>query len=417
VLRRPAIALMRVPLARRAILAALGVPGDPFGPAFGEDPYPLYRRLRARGPLYFARVGCWLVTGYAEAMAILRDPRFGHPDYRATLAAAPATPLERLRGAVILAMNPPEHTRVRRAVVDPLGLAAMERLRPRIQARVDRLLDRVESAGRMNVIDDLAYPLSMGTIAEVLGVPEEDGQRLQGPVQTVASLFLDFAPSPAAVERGQVAAAWLHEYFGRLLVERRRAPRPDLLTTLVQAERQGQLHAEEAVATSMLMLLAGYETTVAVIGNGMLALLRHGEQLRRLREDDELIRSAVEECIRYDSPIQSFGRIALEDVELGDKRIRRGQQVYVVIGAANRDPARFADPDRLDVSRPDNRHLGFGVGIHACPGQHMARIEAQVAIGTLARRFGRMELLTPPPVRLRAVHRRSLLTLPIAFSR
>jgi cytochrome P450 len=314
-------------------------------------------------------------------------------------------------------MNPPAHTRVRRTVVDPLGPAAMESLRPHIQARVDRLLDRVESVGRMNVIDDLAYPLSMGTIAEVLGVPEEDSERLQGPVQTVASIFLDFVPSPAALERGQAAAVWLHEYFGRLLVERRRAPRADLLTTLAQAERQGQLDAEEAVATGMLLLLAGYETTVGVIGNGLLALLQHPEQLRRLREDDGLIRSAVEECIRFESPIQSFGRLALEDVPLGDKLVRRGQQLYVLIGAANRDPSRFPDPDRFDVARPDNRHLGFGVGIHACPGQHVARIEAQVALGTLVRRFARVELLAQP-VRhgTGTVHRRGLVTLPIAFS-
>jgi len=407
---------MQIPLARRALLAGLGLPLDPFGPAFRQDPYPIYHRLRRRDPVHFTRFGYWLVTGYAEAMTVLREPRFGHPDHRAAPPAQPhVTALDRLWSDLFLVMNPPDHTRVRGAVAEHFTPAGMERLRSRVQASTDRLLDRLEPDGRLDVIGDLAYPLAAGTIAEVLGLPPEDLDRLQPHVQSLVAIVFDVVPSRARLERANAAAGWLRDYVGRLIIERQRTPRADLLTALVEAERQGRLDHEELLATSILLLLAGYETTVALIGNGLLALLRHPEQLRRLRDDGELIRSAVEELLRYDGPIQSFGRLAREDVPLGNKLIRRGQQIYVVTGAANRDPARFPDPDRLDVARQDKGHLGFGAGIHACPGQHLARIEAQVAIGTLVRRFSRMELLTRRPVWHESLHRRELQALRIAF--
>jgi cytochrome P450 len=405
---------MRVRAIRAPVLAALGVPIDPFAPAFRENPYPFYHRLRQRDPVYFARFGCWLVTGYAEAVSALREPRLGHPDYDAALLARP-TALERFRSDLMLARNPPEHTRLRRAVTEILTPAVMEGVRPRAQALTDRLLDRLEPARRMDVIEDLAYPLALGTITDLLGVPAEDVDRVRLRVRDLAAAVFDFAPSKGRLEHGNAAASWLRDYFSGLLVERRSAPRADVLGALAEAERRGQLDAEELLATSILLLTAGYETTVGLIGNGVLALLRHPDALRRLREDLDLIRSAVEEFLRYDSPVQSFGRIALEDVPLGDKLIRRGQQVYVLTGAANRDPGRFPDPDRLDITRQDNRHLGFGVGIHACLGQHLARAEAQVAIGTLVRRLGRMALLTERPTRHDSPHGRGLQTLPIAF--
>jgi pimeloyl-[acyl-carrier protein] synthase len=184
---------------------------------------------------------------------------------------------------------------------------------------------------------------------------------------------------------------------------------------LAEAERRQRLGVDELLATCVLLFVAGYETTVGLIGNGVLALLRHPDELRRLWENPELIRSAVEEFLRYDSPVQSFGRLALEDVPLGDKLIRRGQQIFVLIAAANRDPVQFADPDRLDIGRRDNRHLGFGSGIHACLGQHLARVQTQVAVGTIARRLSRMELATARPPRNEGVHGRRLRSLPIVF--
>lgn len=414
--RRPAGALMRVPAVRRVVLTALGVPLDPFGRAFREDPYPFYHRLRERDPVYFVRLGCWLVTGYAEAVAALREARLGHPDYAAALVAQPRpTAMDRLRSHLLMAKNPPDHTRLRRVVTEVLTPAVMEGVRPRAQALTDRLLDRVEAARRMDIVEDLAYPLAVGTIAEVLGVPGEDLDRLRPRARSLAAAAFDFAPSRACLERGNAAVEWLRGYFGGLIAERRRTPRADLLGALVEAERHGQLDAEELIATSILLFTAGYETTVGLIGNGVLALLRHPDGLGRLRENLALILSAVEELLRYDAPIQSFGRMALEDVPLGGKLIRRGQQVYVLTGAANRDPARFPDPDRLDITRKDNRHLGFGTGIHACVGQHLARLEAQVAIGTLVRRLARMELLTDRPVWNDTLHGRGLQSLPIAF--
>jgi cytochrome P450 len=392
------------------------VPLDPFGAAFRENPYPFYARLRRRDPLYFARFGCWFVTGYAEAMTVLREPRFGHPDHRAALLAKPrVTPLDRLWSDFFIVKNPPDHTRLRRAVAEHLAPAALEGRRPRVQALTDRLLDRAAPAGRMDVIEDLAYPLTTGTIADVFGVPLEDFERLQPHLQRLIAIVFDIGLSRAQLARGNAAVGCLRDYFEGLIVERRRAPRAGLLSALVEAERGGQLDADEVLATSILLLAAGYETTIALIGNGLLALLRHPEELRRLRDDGGLIASAVEEFVRYDAPIQSFGRKALADVQLGNKLIRRGQQIYVLTGAANRDPARFLDPDRLDVTREDKGHLGFGAGIHACPGQHLARIQAQVAIGTLVRRFGRMELLTSRPLWHGNPHRRGLQALPIAL--
>ena len=414
-LRPPARAALRIPIARRALLAALGVPFDPFGSAFRDDPYPIYHRLRRRDSVYFARCGLWLVTGYAEAATILRDPRFGHPDHRTALVGKTrVTALDCLRNHLFLTMNPPDHTRIRRAVAEHFTPAAAEHLRPRVQALADRLLDRVAPAGRLDVVADLAYPLALGTIAGLLGVPAEDFDRLQPPVRTVVAIVFDPAPSRSRLGRGAAAAEWLRDYFGGLLAERRRAPRADLLTALVEAERTGQLDGEETVATSILLLMAGYETTVDVIGNGLFALLRHPDQLRRLRDDRELIRSAVEELVRYDAPVQSLSRVALEDVAFGSRVIRRGQQIHVLTGAANRDPARFSDPDALDITRQDRAHLGFGAGLHACPGQHLARVEAQVAIATLVRRFSRLQLLSDRPRRHDSLHRRGLEALPIA---
>jgi cytochrome P450 len=405
--------LMRIPIARRALLGALGVPGDPFGAAFRDDPYPLYRRLRGRDPVHLTRIGVWLVTGYAEAATVLRDPRFGHVDQ--PHAAVAVGSLQRMRSHAFVARNPPDHTRLRRSIGDAFGAAAIEPLRPAVQAEVNRRLDARAPAHRMDVIADLAYPLAFGTVIKVFGIPDADAEPLRARADVVTGVLSSFAATPADLRRGDLAVDWLADYFGRLLAERRRAPRPDLITTLVQAERDGQIDLDEAVATSILMLATGYETVVGVIGNGLLALLRHPGELRRLRDDERLIRSAVEECVRYDPPVQSFGRVALEDVPMAGHVVRRGQQVYVLIGAANRDPARFSDPDRLDVARADNRHLGFGAGIHGCPGQHLARIEAQVALGTLVRRFEAMELLVPSPPRQGSIHGRLLRSLPIAF--
>ena len=413
---RPAAhAVLRVPLARRALLAALGVPFDPFAPAFRDDPYPIYHGLRRRDSVHFARCGYWFVTGYAEAAAMLRDPRIGHPDHRTALADDPrVTPLDCLRNHLFLTMNPPDHTRIRRAVTEHFTPAAAEQLRPRVQALADRLLDRVAPAGCLDVVGDLAYPLALGTIAGALGVPSEDFDRLRPPVWTVVAIAFDPMPSPSQLGRGSVAAEWLRDYFGGLLAERRHSPLPDLLTALVEAERLGQLDGEETLATGILLLMAGYETTVDVIGNGLFALLRHPAELQRLRDDQDLIRSAVEELVRYDSPVQWVSRVAVEDVVVGNRLIRRGQQIYVFTGAANRDPARFPDPDRLDITRQDRAHLGFGAGLHACPGQHLARVEAQVAIATLVRRFSRMQLLAERPVRHDSLQRRGLQALPIA---
>jgi cytochrome P450 len=413
--RRGARALMQIGAVRRTVLTAGGVPFDPLGPAFREDPYPFYERLRRRGPVYFARMGCWLVTGHPEAVAALRDSRLGHPDYGAVLLGEPRpTALDRFQSHVLLSHNPPAHTRLRRAVNAVLTPAVMEGVRPRVQAVVDRLLDRVQDHRRMDVIEDLAGPLTVGTIASLLGLPDEDLGVLRDRARSFAIAAFHFAPSRAQLEQGNAATAWLGDYFARLVAERRRTARADFLTALAGAQAGGALDEDELIINSILLFSAGFETTIGLIGNGVLALLRDPGALARLREDSSLVPTAVEEFLRYDPAIQYVGRIALDDVRIGEQTIRRGQQVYVMIGAANRDPSRFPDPHRLDITRRDNRHLAFSGGIHACPGYHLARVEAQVAIATLVRRLPDMALGNEGPV-WHESNLRALRALPIAF--
>ncbi|HXJ78117.1 MAG TPA: cytochrome P450 [Candidatus Methylomirabilis sp.] len=414
-LRRTAGAALRIPGVRRAVLAAAGFPFDPFGSAFRKDPYRFYHGLRRRDPVYFARIGCWLISGYAEAAATLRAPQCGHPDHRTALLENPQpTALDRQQCHMLLSNNPPDHTRMRRVVNSILTPAVVEGVRPKVQELADRLLDRVAAARRMDVIGDFAYPLAVGTIANLLGVPEGHVDRLADYGRRSSATAIALVPSRSQLDQGNAAVEWLGEYFHARLDERRRAPRADLLSGLVEAHETGHLDVDEATATGILLFTAGYETTIGLIGNGMLALLRDADALAQLREDTSLTQSAVEEFLRYDSPIPYVGRLAREDVRIGDKLIRRGQQIYVVIAAANRDPARFPEPDRLDIARPDNRHLSFSGGIHACPGPQLSRMEAQIAIATLVRRFPGMALRAEGPIWADSqLH--SLTSLPISF--
>jgi hypothetical protein len=392
---------------------------DPLSPEVHADPYPFYRRLREADPVYLSPIGLWILTGYDDCVTSLRDPRFGRDGFEAILAAqyGEETGAERLPRSMLF-RDPPDHTRLRALVNRAFTPRVIEGMRSQIQGVVDHLLDRVERRGGMDVIADLAYPLPVTVICDMLGVPAGDHEQIRHwSSDIIRSLDAIVMPSdPAIVERGRVGRRGLADYFRALLPERRRHPRADLLSSLLAVEEQGDRLTEgELLATCVLLFIAGHETTVNLIGNGLLALLRHPAELDRLRRQPALIGSAVEELVRYDSPVQRTARITNAPVELGGRTIPPGAFVVTVIGAANRDPAQFPDPDRLDVARAENRHIAFGFGIHFCLGAPLARVEGQLALGTLLRRLPRLRLTGAALEWRESSTLRGLRALPVEF--
>ena len=371
---------------------------DPFLPGFNADPFPQYRRLREADPVHQSPLGFWVLTRYEDCVAVLRDQRFGRAGFEGFLESMYGPPAghERLPRSMLF-QDPPDHTRLRALVSRAFTPRVVEGLRPRIQQVVDEIIDRALDARSMEVIGDLAYPLPVTVISEMLGVPAGDQESIKGWSADIARSLdaIGLQVDPDIVDRGRVARRAIGDYFRQLLPERRRQPRNDLLSLLIAAEEQGDKLSEgELLSTCILLYIAGHETTVNLIGNGLLALLRHGDQLRRLREEPALAASAVEELLRYDGPVQRTARFTTVDVEIGGRAIDKGAMVVTVIGAANRDPAQFPDPDRLDLGRVDNRHIAFGFGIHFCLGAPLARLEGQVALGALARRLPALALAT-----------------------
>jgi len=392
---------------------------NPLLPEFHADPYPFYRRLREEDPVHQSPLGIWVLTRYDDTVMVLRDPRFGREGMaelmEARLGAGSVRPANTRD---MLFRDPPDHTRLRALVSRAFTPRVVEAMRPHIQEIVDGLLDRVEGARGMDVIEELAYPLPVTVICEMLGVPTADQDVFKQWSADIAR-SLDAAILPAGSEvitRGQEAGDALREYFRSLIAVRRKRPLPDLLSALIAAEEQGdKLSEPELVATCSLLLIAGHETTVNLIGNGVLALLRHPAELRALADDPALIQTGVEELLRFDGPVQRTGRMTMADVEIDGKPIPKGSIVAAVIGAANRDPAHFPDPDRLDVSRRENRHIAFGFGIHFCLGAPLARIEGQVAIGTLLRRMPSLKLVSDTPEWRESSVLRGLKTLQVTF--
>ena len=391
-------------------------------PATRADPYPLYRQMRDEQPRLRNMFG-YVVTGYRDCQAVLRDPRLSSNQKHQPGSAQFAELVEQLGFAPMLRMtesmlfaDPPDHTRLRRLASQAFTARAVEAMRPHIQELVDGMLEAAAGRGGMDVIGDLAYPLPVTVISEMLGVPLADRDRFHS--WTAAAVKLldptdDFSIFPAACE----AFEGYRGYFLELIEERRRRPGDDLLSALVEAEEAGdRLTEEELVAMVTLLFVAGHETTVNLIGNGMHALLRHPDQRDRLVADPSLVPAAVEEMLRFDPPVQLTGRNATVDVELDDGfTIGKGEQVVVLLAAANRDPAAFDDPDRFDVGRQPNRHLAFGGGIHLCLGAPLARVEAQVAVGSLVRRFPAIELADDDPPRKETVTLRGLSALPVGW--
>ena len=373
-----------------------------------ENPYPVYSLLRTVHPVLpvptpdWDGPGVWLLTRYADVREVLRDPRFS-----ADRAAAPLVKqnLDRLPAFVqqttqglrsMLVMDPPDHTRVRKLVNKAFTPRRIAELRPRIESLVLEELDGIEAGDRFDLIHDLAEPLPAIVIAELLGVPPGDHRQFrEWSSRLIAAIAARSDEDRAkATESGQKILG----YLANVIAERRREPQDDLISALIHAQEESDvLDDAELLATCNLLLLAGHETTTNLIGNGMLALLRERDQLERLLTDPSLVPTAIEELLRYDGPVQATLRVAKEDVRFGDHDVPAGSLVLVSIGAANRDPEVFEDPDRLDVGRDPNPHLAFGFATHFCLGAPLARLEAEVAIGSLLERFPGVELLDDAP--------------------
>jgi cytochrome P450 len=394
-------------------------------PAFTADPYPLYARLREEAPVYWSESQrAWLLTSYADVSATVRDPkRFSSSGrFSAVLDALPSDersrfdPFERHFAVGLLGSDPPDHTRLRRLINRAFTPRVVEELRPRVQDLVDGMLDQVQAKGEMDFIRDIAYPLPATVIAELLGVPVEDQDRFKDWSDGILSFQGTGRTTVETLDRAQRDLLEMRAFLTDLLAQRRRVPTDDLLGRMVAAEEEGdKLSSAELLTTCVTLLTAGHETTTNLIGNGLYTLLRHPEQMARLRVDEALMPTAVEEMLRYESPLQRNPRRVAEDLEFGGQRLRRGDFVLQILAAANHDPAVFPDPERFDITRQPNRHLAFGHGIHFCLGAPLARIEAPVVIGTVLRRMPELHLTKDEPQWQEHGLLRSLRTLPVAF--
>jgi cytochrome P450 len=373
---------------------------NPMSPEVIADPYPYYHRLRETDPVHRSALGFFVASRHADVAHILRDKRFGK-DFVGRMTRrfgkeVMEEPVYRSMRHWMLQQDPPDHTRLRGLVVKAFTARRVEDMRPRIQEIVDATLDRVAERGHMDLIADFAFRLPVTVICEMLGIPKEEHEVFHMGARTGGRLLDPVPLSRAEIDEANAGSLMQAEYFRSLFELRRRQPGEDLTSQLVQAEEEGaKLSNEELTANIILLFGAGHETTVNLIGNGLLALARNPGQLALLRSDPSLIVNAIEEFLRYDSSVQLTGRTALEDVEVGGTPVAKGESVLCLLGAANRDPAVYPDPDRLDITRANIRPLSFGGGIHFCLGAQLARIEGEVAISTLLRRFPKLKLDNP----------------------
>ncbi|MBE2183251.1 MAG: cytochrome P450 [Anaerolineae bacterium] len=375
---------------------------------FRANPYPAYTLLRQHTPIVFRdELGMWVVSRHRDVATILRDRRFGRSiDHILTREQRGVPPKPQHRRAFdMLSENsmfdkePPDHTRLRGLVQKAFTPRRIESLRAFVQRVADDLLDQVETAGTMDILADFAVPLPVTVIAELLGVPDSAHDSLRNWSQSIVAMF-ELEPTAEQERVAIQAAAEFADYLREAAAYRRQHPQDDLISALVEAEEAGErLTEDELIATCVLLLNAGHEATVNLVGNGLYALFRNPEQLRLLQENPSLNTSAVEEMLRYDTPLQLFRRFALEDVQFGGVIFRQGDEIALLFGSANRDPESFTDPDTLNIARADNPHISFSLGVHYCLGAPLARMELQIAFATLIRRFPKLALAREPQYR------------------
>jgi len=365
------------------------------------DPYPRYRALHEHAPVFESAIEALVVVRYKDCWEVLRDNRLGKPtdgeremvrmtDYQRARMAE-----RNPRDSSMLFLNPPDHTRLRGLVSKAFTPRTVERMRPEILDITDELLDSWD--GELDVISSLAFPLPVTVIGRMLGVPEADRRDFQ-PIVQAATKGLEFSMSDDEFDAAMAALDHLNAYFVDLVAQRRKEPQDDLLTSLIAARDEGdRLTEEEIVSTAILLFAAGFETTTNLIGNGLFALLSHRDQCRRLRDDPGLIKPAVEEILRWDSPVQIDGRTAFEDVQVAGRTVPEGHTVITLLGAANHDPTHYTEPERFDIGRDEGPPMSFASGIHFCLGAALARLEGQVVFGRVLERFPTLELLDAEP--------------------
>jgi cytochrome P450 len=389
-------------------------------PEILADPYPLYRQLRIHDPVHWdSFLHAWVVTRYADVVKVLHHcsaDRTPKPEQLTAMGLSGLNPIAQVMVKQMLFMDAPAHSRLRNLASQAFTPARVEVLRSHIQDIANCLLDKVEHKGCMDIIADLAAPLPAIVTAEMLGVPSSDHPQLKVWSADFAEMLGNFQHNPDRAMRVLRSVQEMTTYFHSSIRELRCHPREGLIYSFLTAEIDGdKFSEEEIVANCIITMVGGQETTTNLIGNGILTLLRNPTELERLRADLSLGASAVEELLRYESPSQHTARIALDDFTLGDKEIRKREAIIAVMGAANRDPERFPEPDRLDVTRKDNRHVAFGWGAHFCFGAPLARLEAQIAFSTIIRRFPTLTLEPLPLVWRQNLGLRGLETLQVSF--
>ncbi|MEI7034274.1 cytochrome P450 [Streptomyces pratensis] len=378
---------------------------DPWSPAFVADPYPAYAALRATGRAHwFEPTGQWLIPHHCDVSALLRDRRLGrtylhrfsHEEFGRTPPPAAHEPFHTLNGQGILDLEAPDHTRIRRLVSRAFTPRTVERLAPTVRRLAAELVGAFVAEGGGDLLSAVAEPLPVAVIAEMLGVPEADRALLRPWSAAICGMF-ELNPSKETAKAAVQASTDFSAYLRALIAERRATPGEDLITALIAAHDEGErLSEQEMISTCVLLLNAGHEATVNTTVNGWRTLFRHPEQLAALRADPALLPTAIEELLRYDTPLQMFERWVLDDVEIDGTVIERGSEVALLFGSANRDPARFDRPDTLDLARSDNPHLTFGAGIHYCLGAPLARLELLASFGELLREAPGMRPVTEP---------------------
>jgi hypothetical protein len=381
------------------------------------DPYPLYRLLRQHGRAHWSDLPRgWLIPHYADVASVLRDPRLGarQGEGRAENRLHIPPVLERLYRRTLFYMDPPDHSQLRDRVRHAFTPRQAARLRERIEAIAHELIDAVAPSGRIELIRDFAYPLPVRVIAELLGVPARDLPLLKRWSDDLAVLLVEPFKTQELIDRCEVSLAGMRSYFEAVFAERRAAPQDDLVSRLVSA-RTGGLEPDDLFALVSLILVAGHETTANLIGNSVLALLRDADARRFLQEDPARLHGAIDELLRFDSPVQVAQRVALEDCVVAGQPVKRGDLLYAMLGSANRDEAAFPDPDRLDFQRGEVRHLAFGMGVHFCLGASLARLEGALALEALLRRLPALKADFEAPVWRKRVVLRGLQTLPLRF--